>query len=577
MSEKVKLHYQGKETETVRLQYRRTGKIKICAHILIVSLLLVSGVFFPYLREKTDCDVILRCPDGSVPCHRLLLASLSPLLCSVLSGDTWDEAITVMMPDLSVQDLETFFENLYDGSNEVSSTSIKIFSLFGLEKGKKNTIVPQKIRSSNSKEEPPPKMKSILKPLKTKKKKRASDSENAVKQEHEDSKDSLSMDNEDFLDPMDNVESEIKEPEVKIKEENQEVEDSGDIVDTDEEAKKRQRNLNFGDQDRIENDPIWNHFTNVDCAKFNYTYGNVQCNHCGKTLKFSSVSHHIRSVHNILLDRPSRFKKPLAMSRKNKTSWIWEYLEIDPDNQFRCICKLCNKNISRASTEKHLRSMHDLGDKILCSICGKSFRDKNSRNTHELTHTKNYQYFCTECGKGFYQNYQLTEHIERFHNKSDQKPHQCCECGKSFRVKRDLSVHMSSGCVENGPSEAPIYTEEQIAKKPHKCPICEKRFAKESYFNLHMKIHSGESKIECEKCGKSFADAYYLKAHMNVVHSDIKPYSCAVCSKSFKELKVLKTHMAVHSEERPFGCQKCNKSYKSRGALRIHACSAEGI
>merc|ERR1711894_115720 len=112
---------------------------------------------------------------------------------------------------------------------------MEILSLLGLSKGKKNTIVPQKIRSSNAKEDPPPKIKSILKPLKTKKKKRASDSENAVKQEYEDSKDSLSMDNEDILDPMDNVESDIREPEVKIKEENQEVEDSGNI-DMDEEA-----------------------------------------------------------------------------------------------------------------------------------------------------------------------------------------------------------------------------------------------------------------------------------------------------------------------------------------------------
>ena len=109
-------------------------------------------MLFPYLREKTECDLILRCPDGSVPCHRLLLASLSPMLCSVLSGDTWDEAITVMMPDLSVQDLKTFLENLCDGAKEVSSTSMEILSLLGLSKGKKNTIVPQKIRSSNAKD-----------------------------------------------------------------------------------------------------------------------------------------------------------------------------------------------------------------------------------------------------------------------------------------------------------------------------------------------------------------------------------------------------------------------------------------
>ena len=48
-----------------------------------------------------DYDVTMQCGDGSVPCHRLVLASLSPMLSSILSSDTWDEAITIMMPDVT--------------------------------------------------------------------------------------------------------------------------------------------------------------------------------------------------------------------------------------------------------------------------------------------------------------------------------------------------------------------------------------------------------------------------------------------------------------------------------------------
>lgn len=168
----------------------------------------------------------------------------------------------------------------------------------------------------------------------------------------------------------------------------------------------------------------------------------------------------------------------------------------------------------------------------------------------------------------------------RKHDESGEKSHQCCECGKAFKVKRDLSVHMVKYHSKNPPKPkrpksppgVPIYTEEEVAKKPHKCCICEKRFSKESYFNVHMKIHTGEAKIECEECGKCFADKYYLKVHINVVHSDenIKPYSCSVCSKSFKQLRVLNEHMAVHSEERPYSCQKCNSSFKFKAALRTH-------
>ena len=590
-------------------------------------------MFFPYLQQKSNCDVILRCHDGSVPCHRLLLASLSPMLRSVLSGDTWDETITIMMPDISVQELDTFLRNLCEGTKEVSSTNMELLSLLGLvvspnsqQKVEKKVTLTYRTTSSETnfkmntdEDDPPLKMKSILKTRKLEKKtikktKSASEPEFCVKQESEDA---IKEDPQDEADTEEPFETEDLDQdtdqdhnaiamslvETEIKEENQEEAEvpsneslphiKSDIVNRmldqlDEEAlkkemkpkkRKRAKKMDLADEENIEKDPIWDHFTNIDCAKLNRK-GSVKCNYCGKTLNFPSAAKHVWSIHQIMVDRPSRIKKSDAQSPDKKTSWIWKHLSIDPDNPFRCICQLCDKNLSRQSTEKHLRQKHGLGDQILCSICGKSFHSKYDRGKHELMHTKNYRFFCTQCGKGFYENQKLSEHMLRKHDESGEKSHQCCECGKAFKVKRDLSVHMVKYHSKNPPKPkrpksppgVPIYTEEEVAKKPHKCCICEKRFSKESYYNVHMKIHTGETKIECEECGKCFADKYYLKVHINVVHSDenIKPYSCSVCSKSFKQLRVLNEHMAVHSEERPYSCQKCNSSFKFKAALRTH-------
>ena len=47
-------------------------------------------------------DVVLVCSDGLLPAHKLVLAALSPLLRSALAeADTWDETVSVVMPDFS--------------------------------------------------------------------------------------------------------------------------------------------------------------------------------------------------------------------------------------------------------------------------------------------------------------------------------------------------------------------------------------------------------------------------------------------------------------------------------------------
>jgi len=166
----------------------------------------------------------------------------------------------------------------------------------------------------------------------------------------------------------------------------------------------------------------------------------------------------------------------------------------------------------------------------------------------------------------------------KVHDDSDEKPFQCSQCGKSYKLNIDLSNHIHQTHrrkTTKGGNPQKGYTQEEITKKPHQCEICKKRFAKEDYFNLHMKIHSGEAKIECPICQKTFTDAYYLKYHMRTIHSDARPFTCNVCKKDFKHKLALQRHMVVHTKEKPYSCERCNKSFGWQSVLRNHKCSAE--
>ena len=527
-----------------------------------------------------------------------------------------------MIPDLTVREVDTFLSLIYEGSTADASTSSDIFKLFGVNistfssevdnisplpkfiderasrKGSLNTEQPPS--SSNDDSNQIQKMLMSLEP------------QNNVRKEEEekghDSDSTLSADpldtdylNED-LDETPSSETDrnkakaLELVEIKIKIENQEEQSStsyteeqpqpqalANVADSEEKIepkkkrryKKRYKNPQ-NDNERIAADPIWEHVSNKDCTENTYSKGSVTCNYCEKSFAYGYAGHHIWAVHNIMVDRPRRYRE--GRPQDAKTSWTWDYFSEDPDNKFRCICQVCGKNLSKISAAKHLRQKHDIGEKFLCSFCGKSFRDNNTKNSHELIHTKSYQYFCSLCGKGFYQNHQLNYHMMKVHDDSDEKPFQCSECGKAYKLNKDLSVHMhqmhkKKTTKYGNPQKG--YTQEEIAKKPHQCQICKKRFAREDYFNVHMKIHSGEAKIECQICKKTFTDAYYLKYHMRTIHSDARPFSCNICEKNFKHKLALQRHMVVHTKEKPYSCDRCHKSFAWQSVLRLHNCSAE--
>ena len=114
-------HSNGDSTES------HGGSLKVSGNILnsyrrIFKLdvnLFCSDLIFEYLRASlqdgsdTTADVIIHCNNGIIPSHRIVLASISNMLASILKQDTWDETITLMLMDFTVEEISKYFEEFY--------------------------------------------------------------------------------------------------------------------------------------------------------------------------------------------------------------------------------------------------------------------------------------------------------------------------------------------------------------------------------------------------------------------------------------------------------------------------------
>ena len=55
-----------------------------------------------------------------------------------------------------------------------------------------------------------------------------------------------------------------------------------------------------------------------------------------------------------------------------------------------------------------------------------------------------------------------------------------------------------------------------------KCEICENSFTSQNHYNLHVKSHYPEPKIQCGYCGKQFKADQLLTRHLDGVHKNVK-------------------------------------------------------
>lgn len=85
--------------------------------------------------------------------------------------------------------------------------------------------------------------------------------------------------------------------------------------------------------------------------------------------------------------------------------------------------------------------------------------------------------------------------------------------------------------------------------------------------------------IKCPSCDYTSTNKHYFKQHIDLVHTNERPFKCPFCNYAGKRSHALKEHLVVHSTERPFQCTQCNATFRKKGHLtnhsRMHTHSAE--
>ena len=197
-------------------------------------------------------------------------------------------------------------------------------------------------------------------------------------------------------------------------------------------------------------------------------------------------------------------------------------------------CKTCNAILTTKSGAICHYEIHLGIKRFECDLCDYKCSQRSNLVRHKLTHTDERPEQCNLCGKRFRDVRILRNHI-RTH--TGEKPYKCHfkGCNRAYRCRTGLVRHFRSHTKE----------------KPFICNVngCGKAYQTASGLKYHINKHFGINMVECDLCGKFFADKMALSSHKKNIHKtyDHLPVECDLCGKRVKSKWGLKIHKAqVH-------------------------------
>ncbi|KAJ8667748.1 hypothetical protein QAD02_009411 [Eretmocerus hayati] len=191
-----------------------------------------------------------------------------------------------------------------------------------------------------------------------------------------------------------------------------------------------------------------------------------------------------------------------------------------------------------------------------CSMCDASFRSWGSLNRHRLSHLEDPPFTCTLCYKTFRGELSLEAHM-RMHD--DQEP-----------VSSQFHSRSANDRIE--------FTRAECAKKKKfTCGHCDRMFRYRSGLDIHMRLHSSEEPLVCDRCGESYQCRKNYEKHLADHDADENySFSCEFCTESFDRASGLLNHLDVHIKEGlpsssgscdRFGVASTSRDHENQGSL----------
>lgn len=203
---------------------------------------------------------------------------------------------------------------------------------------------------------------------------------------------------------------------------------------------------------------------------------------------------------------------------------------------------------------------------------------------------------CPVCEKSFLRAAAMRRHLET-HSETRELKYKCDNCDKRFRDQYDMTrhnmrVHEKEGVGSSPPTEDSADPDGSPSLENKHCALCGKYFARYVDMERHMKSHSEDRPYSCPYCKKKFKNPYILKRHQskicknrglqkptikkketpqsNQLLSSAEGKVCPICSRVLPGTADIAKHLRSHTEERPFICITCEKGFKYRDTLKKH-------
>ena len=127
------------------------------------------------------------------------------------------------------------------------------------------------------------------------------------------------------------------------------------------------------------------------------------------------------------------------------------------------------------------------------------------------------------------------------------------------------------------PSTFKIHIELHTGKQKYECNLCKKNFFSSKRLRIHKEIHGEVSPYACSSCNTTFSNRQNLtihnrsKKHLDTVLLKTHKYTCDICQEPFTTQQQQKYHYSkLHPEYRAYPCTACDKRFVTLQVQQVH-------